>query len=94
MFRMEDATMSRMRGIRNAKAMIKLLRDIQTSIDVYVDAIEERYGPKELKSGQEWYRNFDALKKAIRNAEFLEKIARSSLGDALRLTGNRILSQC
>jgi len=58
--------------------MIKLLTDIQRSIHVFVDVMEEAYGPEVLQSRKEWYRNFDALKKSIRNAEFLEKIARSS----------------
>ena len=55
--------------------MIDLLRDIQISIHVYVDTIEGLYDLKRLKFRAEtsrktaWGKNFEALKKAIGNAE-------------------------
>jgi hypothetical protein len=67
--------------------MIDLLRDIQISIHVYVDTIEGLYDSKRLKFRAEtsrktaWEKNFEALKKAIGNAEFLEKTAQKVLGD-------------
>lgn len=77
MFGMDDTTKSHMREMRRAKADIKLLCDIQEFIHVYVDR-----NKKLANLGREYpelYRNFDGLKKAIRNAEFLEQCAQQSL---------------
>jgi hypothetical protein len=87
MFGMHDQTIFHTQRMRITKAMIKLLRDIQISIHVYVDTNEEVNDLKTLQSDartaeeRAWHRNFDALKKAIRNAEFLEKVAQSTLRD-------------
>ena len=85
-FGMEDSTALRVRSNRNIQTIIDLLRDIQISIRVYVDTIEGLYDPKrwcraETSRKTAWDKNFEALKKAIGNAEFLEKIAQKALGD-------------
>ena len=56
------------------RLIIDLLRDIQISIQGYVDTIEGLYGSKEINSAQRLPgrrrgdKNFEALKKAIGNA--------------------------
>jgi hypothetical protein len=86
MFGMHDnmATPNRRRA---AKAVIALLRDIKLSIHAYVDVMETVYEATKNKTASQkinkgqylWYENFNALKKALGNAEFLESVARKSL---------------
>jgi hypothetical protein len=80
----DDDTEYRRNRIRNNKAYIHLLSDIQISIRLYVEKIENLYlkgTPSFEKNSREmaWYENFLALKKAIGSAEFLEQLARESL---------------
>ena len=83
----DDDTKYQRNRIKNNKAYIDLLSDIQISIRRYVEKIENLYlkgTPSFEQNSREmaWYENFLALKKAIGNAEFLEQFARESLGGA------------
>jgi hypothetical protein len=85
-FGMKDNTALHVRSNRNTQRTVDLLRHIQESIHAYVDAIEG-HNRKRLKfptaTSQEtaWDKNFEALKSAVANAEFLEKNAQDALGD-------------
>jgi hypothetical protein len=67
--------------IKNHKAYIHLLGDIQKSIRLYVEKVDLKGTFSFDNNSREmaWYENFVALKRAIGNAEFLEQFAREFL---------------
>jgi hypothetical protein len=84
----DDYTEDHRNRMKEIKADIHLLSDIQISICLYVDKIENLYPTLSFertlsfeKNSRQmaWYENFIALKGAIGNAEFLEQSARESL---------------